>query len=192
LPKGQARRRFWTSFFEGRVADAALAGMAQEARRLAGRLLTSSDGSEKGFVWIVGAGPGDPDLLTLRAQRVLQEAEVIVHDGAVPDAVIAMGRRDARRIRAEDGAAGDLMVREAAAGRRTVRLMFGDPLASGRAAEAIAALRHEKFPFEVVPGIAPAPVAEGYLPLTLQGTASNLLQETAGEQSAARARARAA
>ena len=98
LPKGQPRRRFWSAFFEGRVADAALSGKTEEARRLASRLLTEAEQVPQGFVWLVGAGPGAADLLTLRAQRILQEADVIVHDALVPEAVIAMGRRDADRI----------------------------------------------------------------------------------------------
>ena len=98
LPKGQPRRRFWSAFFSGRVADAALAGLADEAHQRASRLLSEADGADRGFVWLVGAGPGAADLLTLRAQRILQEADVIVHDALVPDAVIAMGRRDATRI----------------------------------------------------------------------------------------------
>ena len=130
LPKGQPRRRFWSAFFEGRVADAALSGQTNEARRLASRLLTQADGEAHGFVWLVGAGPGAADLLTLRAQRILQEADVIVHDALVPETVVSMGRRDAERIhvgkrKGNHSATQDeinaLLVREASAGRRVVR-----------------------------------------------------------------------
>jgi uroporphyrin-III C-methyltransferase/precorrin-2 dehydrogenase/sirohydrochlorin ferrochelatase len=161
LPKGQPRRRFWSAFFEGRVADAALAGLADEASRLATRLLNQADSGEKGFVWLVGAGPGTADLLTLRAQRLLQEADVIVHDRLVPEAVLAMGRRDAERIKA--GRHGDaegqkeitrLVVREAAAGRRVVRLSLGNPDAGE---DVMAALREAAIPFEVVPGVTIVP-----------------------------------
>ena len=151
LPKGQPRRRFWSDFFEGRVADAALSGRIEEARRLASRLLTKADSKNRGFVWLVGAGPA-VDLLTLRAQRVLQEADVIVHDGAVPDDVIALGRRDAERIEVSwHDDIGALLVREAGAGRRVVRLTIGDPATSESAA--IAALRTAKIPFKAVPGV---------------------------------------
>ncbi len=152
LPKGQPRRRFWSSFFEGRVADAAFSGRIEEARRLASRLLTGAEQNSEGFVWFVGAGPGAADLLTLRAQRLLQEADVIVHDGDVPDDLIAMGRRDATRIavqRNED--IGPLLVREASAGRRVVRLSLGD--AETEPAQALQAAR---IPFDIVPGLAAA------------------------------------
>jgi uroporphyrin-III C-methyltransferase/precorrin-2 dehydrogenase/sirohydrochlorin ferrochelatase len=196
LPKGQPRRRFWSAFFEGGVADAALAGQVGEARRLASRLLTQSDHTERGFVWLVGAGPGAADLLTLRAQRILQEADVIVHDALVPETVVAMGRRDAERIhvgkRAGDHSASQdeinaILVREASAGRRVVRLKAGDPLVFGRAGEEMAALRAAGISFEIVPGVtaALAAAAEAEIPLTLRGTASSLVfatgQDAAGD-----------
>ena len=186
LPKGQPRRRFWSSFFEGRVADAALAGLSDEAGRLASRLLADSDREPKGFVWLVGAGPGAADLLTLRAQRLLQEADVIVHDALVPESVVAMGRRDAARINVgkrkghhsvTQEEINAILVREATAGRRVVRLKSGDPLVFGRAGEEMAALRKAIIQFEVVPGITSvfAAAAEAEIPLTLRGTASSLV-----------------
>jgi len=189
LPKGQPRRRFWSAFFEGRVADAALAGRTDEARRLASRLLTEADQTEKGFVWLVGAGPGAADLLTLRAQRILQETDVIVHDSLVSDSVVAMGRRDAERINvgkrkgrhnASQAEINGILVREAEAGRRVVRLKCGDPLVFGRAGEEIAALRAAAIPFEIVPGVtsALAAAAEAEIPLTLRGTVSTLVFTT--------------
>jgi uroporphyrin-III C-methyltransferase/precorrin-2 dehydrogenase/sirohydrochlorin ferrochelatase len=196
LPKGQPRRRFWSAFFEGRVAEAALSGKVGEARRLASRLLTEAEQAPRGFVWLVGAGPGATDLLTLRAQRVLQEADVIVHDALVPESVIAMGRRDAERIdvgkrrgahHATQEEINQLLVNEAAAGRRVVRLKAGDPLVFGRAGEEMTALRAAKIPFEVVPGVtaALAAAAEAEIPLTLRGTASSLVfatgQDAAGD-----------
>lgn len=196
LPKGQARRRFWSEFFDGEVADAVLAGRPGDARRLASRLLTQADRTERGFVWLVGAGPGAADLLTLRAQRILLAADVIVHDALVPDAVVAMGRRDAERIsvgkrKGRHSATQDeinaLLVREAATGRRVVRLKAGDPLVFGRAGEEMAALRDAAIPFEVVPGVtsALAAAAEAEIPLTLRGVASSLVlatgQDAAGD-----------
>jgi uroporphyrin-III C-methyltransferase/precorrin-2 dehydrogenase/sirohydrochlorin ferrochelatase len=189
LPKGQARRRFWSAFFDGRIADAALAGRTDEARRLASRLLTQAESVDSGFVWLVGAGPGAADLLTLRAQRILQEADVVVHDALVPQAVIAMGRRDAQRIavgkrKGRHSATQDdinaILIREASAGRRVVRLKSGDPLVFGRAGEEMAALRNAGIPFELVPGVtsALAAAAEAEIPLTLRGIASNLVFAT--------------
>jgi len=196
LPKGQPRRRFWSAFFEGGIADAALAGQPDEARRRAARLLAQTDGGDNGFVWLVGAGPGAADLLTLRAQRLLQEADVIVHDALVPEAVIAMGRRDAARIhvgkrKGRHSVSQDeinaILVREAQAGRRVVRLKAGDPLIFGRAGEELAALRAAKIPVEIVPGItaALAAAAEAEIPLTLRGVASSIVfatgQDAAGD-----------
>jgi uroporphyrin-III C-methyltransferase/precorrin-2 dehydrogenase/sirohydrochlorin ferrochelatase len=157
LPKGQPRRRFWSAFFEGRVADAALSGRVDEARRLASRLLSQSGTTDRGFVWFVGAGPGAPDLLTLRAQLVLQEADVVVHDAAIPDAVVSMGRRDAERIAVDRTAGRDdiaaIVLREASAGRRVVRLVPGDSPALGRHEET-AGLCKAGIAFDLVPGVA--------------------------------------
>ncbi|SER15845.1 uroporphyrinogen-III C-methyltransferase [Faunimonas pinastri] len=189
LPKGQPRRRFWSSFFEGPVADACYSGRNGDARRLASRLLTEEDGERRGFVSLVGAGPGAEDLLTLRAQRVLQEADVIVHDALVPEAVISMGRRDTHRIavgkrKGRHSVSQDeinaILVREASAGRRVARLKCGDPLVFGRAGEEMAALRAAGIAFEVVPGVtsALAAAAEAEIPLTLRGVASSLVFAT--------------
>jgi uroporphyrin-III C-methyltransferase/precorrin-2 dehydrogenase/sirohydrochlorin ferrochelatase len=168
LPKGQPRRRFWSAFFEGRVAEAALSGHTDEARRLASRLLTQADGEAHGFVWLVGAGPGDPDLLTLRAQRILQEADVIVYAAAVPETVVAMGRRDAHRIplgekwSLKPAAEGDLaaiLVREASAGKRVVFLTAENPFAPGTGE--IPALQAAGIPFDIVPGVTvPEPLSD--------------------------------
>jgi uroporphyrin-III C-methyltransferase/precorrin-2 dehydrogenase/sirohydrochlorin ferrochelatase len=98
VPTGNKRRRFWSRFFEGKVADQVYAGRADAARREATRLLGDADGAAEGFISLVGAGPGAEDLLTLRAQRALLAADVIVHDRLVPGAIIALGRRDAARI----------------------------------------------------------------------------------------------
>ncbi len=194
LPKGQPRRRFWSAFFEGTVADAAFSGQTETARRLASRLLTQTGSTQEGFVWLVGAGPGAADLLTLRAQRILLQADIIVHDALVPENVVAMGRRDAARIpvgkrkgrhTATQHEINNILVREAAAGRRVVRLKAGDPLVFGRAGEEMAALRAAGIPFEVVPGItaAFAAAAEAEIPLTLRGSASSLVFATGHDSS---------
>lgn len=94
-----ARRDYWAALFDGPAAEAALAGDAALARRHALRALDgAADARRAGKVFLVGAGPGAADLLTLRAQRVLQTADVIVHDELVPDAIVDLGRRDARRV----------------------------------------------------------------------------------------------
>jgi uroporphyrin-III C-methyltransferase/precorrin-2 dehydrogenase/sirohydrochlorin ferrochelatase len=142
-----------------------------------------------GHVSLVGAGPGAEDLLTLRAQRALQEADVIVYDRLVPDAILAQGRRDARRIYVgkapgnhalSQDAINALLVDEARHGNRVVRLKSGDPLVFGRAGEEMAALRAANVSFDVVPGItaAFAAAAENEIPLTLRDTASAIVFAT--------------
>ncbi|MHA1188954.1 MAG: siroheme synthase CysG [Alphaproteobacteria bacterium] len=190
---GKPRRTLWQEFFAGPIADAVYAGKESLARSRANRLINHTPDRNAGMVALVGAGPGATDLLTLRAQRLLQEADVIVHDRLVPDAVIAMGRRDARRIDVgkSKGACStsqpeinDILVREAAAGHLVVRLKGGDPLIFGRAGEEIAALRKANIAIEIVPGItsALAAAAQTQIPLTLRGTASSLVFTTGVDQ----------
>ncbi|WFE89091.1 siroheme synthase CysG [Roseibium porphyridii] len=185
---GALRRNFWARFFSGSVAANLYAGKADVARSEAQRLLNSM-ADEPGFVWLVGAGPGAEDLLTLRAQRLLQEADVIVHDALVPAGVIAMGRRDAERISVgkRKGAHSvrqseicDLLVELGRSGQKVVRLKAGDPMIFGRAAEEMDALRENEIGFEVVPGVtaAFAAAASAQIPLTLRGVASNLVFAT--------------
>lgn len=188
LPAGNARRGFWRRFFGGEPARAVAAGDVAAARRAATRMLEAS-GGPAGHVALVGAGPGAEDLLTLRAQRLLMEADVIVHDALVPEAIVAMGRRDADRIAAgkrkgcharSQGEINDLLVGLARAGRRVVRLKCGDPLVFGRAGEELAALRDAGISHEIVPGVtaAFAAAADLALPLTLRGVSSSMVFTT--------------
>jgi uroporphyrin-III C-methyltransferase / precorrin-2 dehydrogenase / sirohydrochlorin ferrochelatase len=192
VPKGVSRRVFWRRFFSGAVADAVANGNATLASAEADRLLSASAGllgGAGGHVWLVGAGPGAEDLLTLRAQRVMMEADVIVYDALVPQAVVDMGRRDAERIpvgkrkgchsKSQDEI-NDLLVELGKDGKRVVRLKSGDPLIFGRAAEEMAALREAGVTYEIVPGItsAFAAAADFELPLTLRGVASSLVFTT--------------
>jgi uroporphyrin-III C-methyltransferase/precorrin-2 dehydrogenase/sirohydrochlorin ferrochelatase len=179
------RRRYWANFFTGRVADDVFAGRIADAERKALEAL-EIDTFAIGHVSLVGAGPGAEDLLTLRAQRLLQEADVIVYDRLVPDAVVAQGRRDAERFyvgkaKGDHAVSQDdinaLLVREAKLGKRVVRLKSGDPLIFGRAGEEMAALRAAGISFDVVPGItaALAAAAETEIPLTLRDSSSALV-----------------
>ncbi|UUP17890.1 siroheme synthase CysG [Nitratireductor thuwali] len=188
VPKGAARRRFWKSFFAGAASRAIARGDEASARNAAEGLL-SSDGVETGHIALVGAGPGAEDLLTLRAQRLLMEADVIVHDALVPEAVVAMGRRDAERIHAgkrkgchskTQAEISELLVELGRAGKRVVRLKSGDPLVFGRAGEEMSALRDAGISYEIVPGItaAFAAAADFELPLTLRGIASSMVFTT--------------
>ncbi|MCF6370790.1 siroheme synthase CysG [Rhizobium sp. TRM95001] len=188
VPKGVSRRVFWRRFFMGPVADSVEAGDLSAARRAAKRLFSSS-GRAEGHVWLVGAGPGAEDLLTLRAQRVLMEADVIVYDALVPQAIVDMGRRDAERLSVgkrknchskSQSEINCLLVRLGQEGKRVVRLKSGDPLVYGRAGEEMAALREAGISYEIVPGItsAFAAAADFDLPLTLRGVASSLIFTT--------------
>ncbi|TPL04427.1 uroporphyrinogen-III C-methyltransferase [Mesorhizobium sp. B2-4-14] len=188
LPKGNIRRRFWSDFFGGAPARAIEAGELSRAYEAATDLLLSN-APASGHIALVGAGPGAEDLLTLRTHRLLMEADVIVHDALVPEAVIAMGRRDAERLavgkrkgchtksQAEINA---LLVELGRQGKRVVRLKSGDPLVFGRAGEEMAALRDAGIAYEVVPGVtaAFAAAADFELPLTLRGVSSSMVFTT--------------
>ncbi len=188
LPKGAARRLFWSEFFDGAPARALAAGQPAEARAAAARLLSAAR-HPAGHVALVGAGPGAEDLVTLRAQRLLMEADVILHDALVPEAIVAMGRRDAERIPVgkrkgchsrTQAEINGLLVALGRAGKRVVRLKSGDPLVFGRAGEEMAALREAGISYEVVPGVtaAFAAAADFELPLTLRGVTSSMVFTT--------------
>lgn len=150
----------------------------------------AGDGKGKGQVWLIGAGPGAEDLLTLRAQRLLQEADVIVHDQLVPDVVVEMGRRDAERIAVGKRAGhhsftqaqiNALLVRLARQGKRVARLKSGDPMVFGRAGEEVAALRKAGIAYAIVPGVsaALAAAADTATPVTLRKVSSGVIFATA-------------
>lgn len=188
VTRGVRRRRFWASFFGGKVAKLVERGDLPAAALEIEDLMRDQN-AVTGHVALVGAGPGAEDLLTLRAQRLMMEADVIVHDALVPEAVISMGRRDAERIAAgkrkgchskTQDEINDLLVQLARQGKRVVRLKCGDPLIFGRAGEELAALRDAGISHEIVPGItaACAAAADFELPLTLRGVASSIVFTT--------------
>lgn len=188
LRPGADRRSFWRAFFSGDVARAIESGDVSKAKRLASEQLQSPRPGS-GHVALVGAGPGAEDLLTLRAQRLLMNADVIVHDALVPQAVVAMGRRDAERVAAgkrkgchsrSQDEINKLLVSLGTAGKRVVRLKSGDPLVFGRAGEEMSALRDAGISYEVVPGVtsAFAAAADFELPLTTRGVASSMVFTT--------------
>jgi uroporphyrin-III C-methyltransferase len=142
--------------------------------------------AKKGTVYLVGAGPGDPELLTLRALRLLESADVVFHDDLVPEEVLALVHRHALitsvgkrcgRPRITQAGIHALMIDSARAGQSVVRLKSGDPLVFGRAGEEIAALRATDIQFEVVPGVTAAFAAGAalQLPLTDRKSASKLI-----------------
>ncbi|TBR21600.1 MAG: uroporphyrinogen-III C-methyltransferase, partial [Reyranella sp.] len=163
----RARRRFWDRVFEGRVGELALAGDEIGARRELIRLLDNarSESPTAGMVHLVGAGPGDPDLLTLKAHRLLQRADVVVYDRLVSDEILAMARRDAERVYVGKRRANhcvpqpeinDRLVALARAGKSVVRLKGGDPFVFGRGGEEVEALVAAGVAVEVVPGVTAA------------------------------------
>ncbi|MGV8939599.1 MAG: siroheme synthase CysG [Allorhizobium sp.] len=189
VPRGALRRIFWRRFFTGEVATAVERGDLTDARRHAAVLMMNGGQTPEGRVFLVGAGPGAEDLLTLRAHRLLMEADVIVFDALVPQAVVDMGRRDAERISVgkrkgchskSQGEINNLLVSLGRQGKRVVRLKSGDPLVFGRAAEEMAALREAGIAYEIVPGItsAFAAAADFELSLTVRGVASSLVFTT--------------
>ncbi len=178
-PEAEAQRRFWQRLFDGPIAAAVLGGDEQAARRAALAEINrpaAGDGG-RGIVHIVGAGPGDPDLLTLAALRLLQQADVVVYDRLVGPAILDFARRDAERIyvgkakgrhaktQAEINA---LLAAKAAEGRRVVRLKGGDPFVFGRGGEELGHLRAAGVEVAVVPGITAAAgcAAAAGIPLT--------------------------
>ena len=190
VPRGAPRRLFWRDFFKGKVADHVESDEISLARREATRLLegVAADRGE-GRVFLVGAGPGAEDLLTLRAHRLMMECDVIVYDALVPREVVDMGRRDAERIPVgkrkgchskSQSEINALLVELGHAGKRVVRLKSGDPLIFGRAGEEMAALRDAGIAYEIVPGVtsALAAAADFELPLTLRGVSSSLVFTT--------------
>ncbi|QDZ10816.1 siroheme synthase CysG [Devosia ginsengisoli] len=186
---GPARRRFYEALVTSPEIEAAEArGQGLEA---AETLLAAHARAEgQGVVWLIGAGPGSEDLLTLRAQRLLQEADVIVHDQLVPSVVIDMGRRDAERIDVgkakghhsfSQAQINTLIVRLAGQGKRVARLKSGDPMIFGRAGEEVAALRKAGIAWQIVPGIsaALAAAADTATPVTLRKVSSGFIMATA-------------
>ncbi|MEM1379848.1 MAG: siroheme synthase CysG [Pseudomonadota bacterium] len=182
-----ARRGFWERFYAGPAAEAVMAGDEIQAEVLFNKELA---GDTPGHVHIVGAGPGDPELLTLKALRVCQEADVILFDNLVSDEILAMCRRDAERIyvgkKRSDHALpqediGALMIRLAREGQRVVRLKGGDPFVFGRGGEELEALKNAGVSASVVPGISAAMgcAATSEVPLTHRGVSQAVTFVTA-------------
>jgi len=187
-----AKRRFWENAVDGAVAQAALSGRSAEAEELLFDALLRADDADTraGSVAIVGAGPGDPDLLTLKALRAISDADVVFYDDLVTEGVLDRVRRDAERVfvgkrRGSPGIGQEeinrLVAEAAREGKRVVRLKGGDPFIFGRGGEELEHLRTAGIPATVVPGISAALgcAAEAELPLTLRNVAARLTMLTA-------------
>ena len=170
------RRKFWEGVFSGVVAEKVFSGRSQEAvKELEKRLVETKEGG-LGEVYLVGAGPGDPDLLTFKALRLIQQADVVLYDRLVSKGVLELVRRDAEMIyvgkkggeSSRQVEINKLMVDLANSGQRVCRLKGGDPFIFGRGGEEIETLSDNGISFQVVPGITAASGCSAYagIPLT--------------------------
>ncbi len=193
ISNGIERRRFWERMIDGPAGDLFLAGKVERARNQIEADIFSDGKEERGLngeVYLVGAGPGDPDLLTFYALRLMQRADVVLYDRLVGDGILSLVRRDAERINVgklpkahtmpqED--ISRLLVRLAHEGKRVLRLKGGDPFIFGRGGEEIESLAAEGIDFQIVPGITAASGSGAYagIPLTHRDHAQTCIFVTA-------------
>lgn len=191
LPEMSDRRTFWERIVDGPIGALVLSGREREAERALNAIEDPvAFASERGFVTLVGAGPGDPDLLTVKALRVLQDADVIFYDDLVSPEVLDRARRDAARVSVGrrigkpgigQEATNALMVTAAREGKRAVRLKGGDSFVFGRGGEEIAALREAGVAYAIIPGVTAGigAAAQFEVPLTFRKKATRITFLTA-------------
>jgi uroporphyrin-III C-methyltransferase / precorrin-2 dehydrogenase / sirohydrochlorin ferrochelatase len=179
VPSGAPRRKFWEAVFEGAAAEAMLEGDESQARALIDEAIdkASGEGTPQGRVLLVGAGPGDPELLTMKAVRALKSADVVFYDRLVGEGVLDHARREAELVSVGKAKGAHsvpqseinaLLVARAKAGQTVVRLKGGDPFIFGRGGEELDALRAEGIVIEIIPGVTAgiAAAASLQIPLT--------------------------
>ncbi len=173
----QQRRVFWEETLQGPIAEQVFAGNFGQAEQMLQDKLAGEAAQVTGEVYLVGAGPGDPDLLTFKALRLMQQADVVLYDRLVASEIVDMCRRDADRIYVGKAASNHSLSQEkinqklvalAQEGKRVLRLKGGDPFIFGRGGEEIEELAQNGIPFQVVPGITSASGCSSYagIPLT--------------------------
>jgi len=190
---GRARRHFWERMIDGPAGDLFLAGQTDKATdRITSDLeaIDSTSSPVMGEVYLVGAGPGDPDLLTFKALRLMQRSDVVLYDRLISDDILSLVRRDAERIfvgkqperhtMAQEDIS-ELMIKLATQGKRVLRLKGGDPFTFGRGGEEIEVLAQAGVPFRIVPGITAAAGCSAYagIPLTHRDHAQSCVFVTA-------------
>jgi len=178
IPDESQRVAFWESVLQGSVAEAMYSGKEDEAKNLLRHALQNTEKTiGAGEVYLIGVGPGDPSLLTLRAFRLIQQADVILHDRLVSPEILALARSETEMVyvgkqrsfhAVPQQEINQLLIDYAKQGKRVARLKGGDPFIFGRGGEEIAQLAENKIPFQVIPGITAASGCAAYagIPLT--------------------------
>ena len=197
IPDTTRRRRFWETMIAGPIAEHLFSAQEDLAAELMDKLLEEAaiagDQPPRGEVYLVGTGPGDPDLLTFRALRLMQQADVVLYDRLIGDGILNLVRRDADRIyvgkmkkdhSVPQEEISEMLIRLAREGKRVLRLKGGDPFVFGRGGEEIATLAENGITFQVIPGVTAANGCAAYagIPLTHRDHAQGYVVVTGHEK----------